>query len=128
MNILFLIIQFTWGSIQTFIGAIGWLLCIPFRKKTFIFENAIVTIIGKRWGGISFGAFIFLCEELDSEYYHKHEYGHCLQSLMLGPLYIIIIGIPSICWAGFGKKYREENGLTYYDFFTEKWANYLGKN
>ena len=58
-----------------------------------------------------------------------HEYGHTIQSLLLGPLYFIIIGIPSTLW-GFlpllAKK-RKEEGLSYFSFFTEKWANGLGE-
>jgi len=52
-------------------------------------------------GGISIGAFIFLSDEIEIKEAGKyqilrHEYGHFLQSLLLGPLYISVIGIPSI--------------------------------
>lgn len=38
-----------------------------------------------------------------------HEYGHTIQSMILGPLYLIVIGIPSTLW-GFlmGKKRKEK--------------------
>lgn len=58
----------------------------------------------------------------------KHEHGHQKQSLYLGPLYLFVIGIPSICWAGlYGTKLfpYKENG--YYEFYTERWAEQLGK-
>ena len=47
--------------------------------------------------GISLGNYIFL----DSDGYYdyktiKHEHGHQIQSLILGPLYLIVIGLPSI--------------------------------
>ncbi|MES2703894.1 MAG: hypothetical protein V4649_14740 [Bacteroidota bacterium] len=29
----------------------------------------------------------------------RHEYGHCLQSMVFGPLYLLIIGIPSLASA-----------------------------
>ncbi len=58
-----------------------------------------------------------------------HEYGHTVQSLILGPLYLIIMGIPSTLWGflpNLARK-RREQGISYFSFFTEKWANYLGE-
>jgi len=59
----------------------------------------------------------------------SHEYGHTIQSLILGPLYLLIIGIPSMIWCNNPKyiKLREEKGISYYDFYPEKWANLFGK-
>lgn len=51
----------------------------------------------------------------------KHEFGHVLQSRMLGPLYLIVIGLFSFVHACFFKG----NGEDYYKFFTESWANKL---
>ena len=45
---------------------------------------------------------------------------------MLGPIYLIVIVIPSCLWAWLGEKYREKNDVSYYAFYTEKWANKLG--
>ena len=56
-----------------------------------------------------------------------HEYGHTIQSLILGPLYLIVMGIPSALWAAFGSKKRREKQIPYGAFFTEKWANQLGE-
>lgn len=58
--------------------------------------------------------------------YLAHEYGHTMQSHMLGIFYLIVIGAPSIIWAGCFDKYREKTGKSYYSFFTEKWADKLG--
>ena len=58
--------------------------------------------------------------------YIKHEYGHTLQSKILGPLYLFVIGLPSLIWAGCFEDYRKENKISYYDFYTEKWADKLG--
>lgn len=58
--------------------------------------------------------------------YVKHEYGHTRQSKMLGPLYLLVIGLPSIIWAGCFDKYREKNNVSYYSFYTESWADKLG--
>lgn len=80
-------------------------------------------------GGISLGKYIFINQDyIDKEIIIKHECGHVKQSKILGPLYLLVIGIPSIlhawlnnyigcCW---------KNGeYNYFHFYTEKWANKL---
>lgn len=74
-------------------------------------------------GGVSFGTYIFISSEsamMESVY--DHEFGHCIQSRILGPLYLPIVGLASgiHCLVHDGKS-------NYYDFWTEKWANKLGK-
>ena len=51
-----------------------------------------------------------------------HEYGHTYQSLILGPLFIPVVGIPSVIW-GMVKK----PGQSYFSFYAENWANHLGE-
>ena len=57
----------------------------------------------------------------------KHECGHVKQSKILGPLYLLVIGIPSILHAWLNKYIRmlleEWRAYNYYHFYTEKWAN-----
>ena len=80
-------------------------------------------------GGVTLGKYIFINQDyIDEEIVIKHECGHVKQSKILGPLYLLVIGIPSIlhawlnnyigcCW---------KNGeYNYYHFYTEKWANKL---
>jgi hypothetical protein len=81
--------------------------------------------VPNKHGSISLGNFIFVSNIKDLETI-KHEYGHTLQSYQLGWLYLIVIGIPSLFWAAFGKKYRKKRNKSYYDFYTERWANKLG--
>lgn len=58
-----------------------------------------------------------------------HEYGHTIQSLILGPLYLIVIGIPSTLWGFLPNlhKKRKDEQISYFSFFTEGWANRLGE-
>ena len=82
--------------------------------------------------GISLGNYIFL----DSNGYYdyktiKHEHGHQIQSLMLGPLYLIVIGLPSITGniinritRMYFRKYYDPN--FYYKQPWEAWADRLG--
>ena len=60
----------------------------------------------------------------------RHEYGHSIQSLILGPLYLFVVGLPSILWCrvpALGKSWRSGR-RSYYSFFTERSADRLGGN
>lgn len=87
------------------------------------YNGAVVWIKRKSCGSVTLGCHIFLSPR-HTDKTVKHEWGHTRQSLMLGPLYLIIIGIPSILWAA-THKFIAPN--TPYDSFpTESWANKLG--
>lgn len=83
-------------------------------------------------GGLSLGKYIFIPFEVDTpmlygvQQYIKHEYGHSVQSKILGWLYLLVIGLPSIIWAGCFDWYRVKYKVSYYKFYTEKWADHLG--
>ena len=93
---------------------IGKLKLIKQSKFTFCFEAS------KMCGGISLGSFAYLDPKLAAfPQIVSHEAdGHVIDSYILGPLYLIIIGIPSFLHATFGFT------KNYYDFYTEKLANY----
>lgn len=75
-------------------------------------------------GGISLGNIIILNKKYKKNSNdHYHEYGHSKQSLFLGPLYLLVIGIPSILWAWYHQSHRKRS---YYWFYTERWADKLG--
>jgi len=77
----------------------------------------------KMSGGISLGPFAFVSPNSgDATIAHETD-GHTVQSKILGPLYLFVIGIESIFWAWLydSKKY------CYYDFYTEKNANFFAK-
>ena len=75
-------------------------------------------------GAVTLGNYVFV--GLNSEYRKtvKHELGHTIQSKILGPLYLIIIGIPSIIWAAVHKKIASNQPYDW--FYTESTANKLG--
>ena len=89
-------------------------------------------------GGMSLSNHIFLparhfdkpLNEIMASKWHSeylaHEYGHTIQSHKLGPLYLFVIGAPSLIWAGCFEKYRIKHNKSYYSFFTERWADKLG--
>lgn len=136
---LYILIQCTWGIIQTTLGFILFLLNI--KNKHYFYHGAIVTEVPAP-SSISLGMFVFVTttpmkdkreenripdEEL-SRRLLVHEYGHTIQSLIFGPLYLIIIGIPSTLWGFFPScQKKRDNGVSYFSFFTERNANYFGE-
>ena len=75
--------------------------------------------------GLSLDSFIFV-SKYASENTIKHEQGHTKQSRMLGPLYLLVIGLPSMIWCHCFEGYRIKHNISYYDFYCEKWADQLG--
>ena len=115
---------------------VGLIMClISYGEKHMFYKGSIATF-WKRPYGISFGLFIFIPPQArfyNADKYHfsddeirerlvVHEYGHTIQSLILGPLYFLIVGLPSVIW-GMVKKPEQ----SYFSFYTEKWANHLGE-
>ena len=86
-------------------------------------EGAKVRRSMKMQGGISLGQYIIV-NRYASRKTVMHEYGHCKQSRKLGWLYLLVIGLPSILHAWLCD--CEKRGHSYYDFYTEKWADKLG--
>ena len=64
----------------------------------------------------------------DSQKIRVHEYGHCIQSIVLGPLYMLL-GIISIVWARhpYFERIRREKNLPYTACFVEAWASRWGE-
>lgn len=71
-------------------------------------------------GGISLGRHIIMNDRYCNDENEKlHEWGHTRQSLMLGWLYLPVVGLPSILWASRPRR-------NYFSFWTERWADNLG--
>lgn len=134
---LYRLVQCTWGILQTLLGLVVFL--INRKEKHFSYHGAIITEWNSR-SSVSLGLFVFVRKEpyeCDSkekqlemaERLLVHEYGHTIQSLLLGPLYLIVIGIPSSTWAGtpYFVKMRKEKRISYFSFYTESWADSWGE-
>lgn len=119
------ILKFFWQLPQVIVAFIYyWYL----RYKdeildTCTFQGAIVFIKRKSCGSVTLGNHIFL-SPMATDTTIRHEWGHTRQSLILGPLYLVVIGIPSIIWAATHRTIAPNT--FYFNFFTEKWANKLG--
>ena len=118
------LLRLIWCLPQNLLGLLVYLITKIQGCPTERYNEVFVT----RWkisGGISLGQFVFVSPNA-GETTIKHEHGHYIQGLYLGWLYLIIIGLPSICWAAFGDNYRKKHNMSYYDFFTERSADKLG--
>jgi hypothetical protein len=76
-------------------------------------------------GGLSLGPFLFY-ETRRYRSLFGHELGHVVQSLVLGPLYLPLIGLPSLFWAvliksGIVPRKRKDW------FYTEAWAEHIAQ-
>ena len=114
------VLLFIWQLPQNMVGFIMWLYFKIAGDLETIVNNKYSKVYRSKYmsGGISLGCFAFV-----SNYSSKkqevvmHEQGHMWDSKVMGPLYLLIVGLPSLLNAGFGFT------KCYYDFFCEAWAN-----
>jgi hypothetical protein len=85
-------------------------------------------------GGISLGNYCIINtghyrkdinESLKRDTVRHEAIGHTKQSRILGPLYLFLIGIPSLIWAGLYGSVIKSTKNGYYKFYTEKWADII---
>ena len=119
--------QWTWGLPQTLLGAA--LYAAHKNDDHFDYKGAKATA-WDRDAGISLGKFIFVPRRAKGnadKFLLEHEYGHTLQSLILGPFYLLVVGAPSILWnrLPYFKSKRKRSGKSYYSAPFEKTANIL---
>ncbi|MFA6866380.1 MAG: hypothetical protein WCR54_02565 [Clostridia bacterium] len=124
------LIQFTWALPQNLLGAILTFTKYKnsHREKFF---NSLISYHQEDWGGVSLGMFIITNSTRGEAWTNDtkvHEFGHSIQSLILGPFYLLVIGLPSTIWCNTKKwqDYRKNKEVSYFEFYPEKWANYLG--
>ena len=122
-----------WELPQNIAGAFYFIIHGVFAK-TFIIddEDSFEMYSDKQKGAVSLGVF----RVYKAEYYgnaaqfvkltRMHEKGHRIQSKILGPLYLIVIGLPSIIWATLHSFCKPISKIDYYWFYTEKWADKIG--
>jgi len=87
-----------WQLPQYVLGLVLLLFVRPFKDS----KEGISYWYHPRFpGGISLGSIIIVRCSPDVRLV-KHEHGHSRQSLMFGPLYLLVVGLPSILTAGLG--------------------------
>lgn len=110
-------------------------LCISkFSKNILICEvnhEPITIYFLKKFFGsaVSLGNYIIMQSTIRNSNFWvaaKHEHGHQKQSLYLGPLYLLIIGLPSFIGNIYSRIIHKSNEW-YYSQPWEAWADKLGK-
>lgn len=122
----FTFLLFIWQLPQALIGLFIYLVTrIEPVEYTNPYTNMNVLWIPTKWSACwSLGPFIFAHFDSDQEILN-HETGHSVQSLFLGPLYLLVVALPSVFlfwWRRLGNKSHE----WYYSHYPENWANKLG--
>ena len=118
------ILLFVWQFPQILIG---WIVSLFYKvKTTILYKDKTVRICPTFPGGISLGNTVIVNKypfNTDTWNTVKHEWGHTVQSKILGPFYLFVIGIPSLLWAAIQGNVIKKD---YYWFYTEKWADKIG--
>ena len=127
---------YIWQLPQNLLGLCFVLFCKD--REPVRVENGNLVYVSKRMnGGISLGKYsiissLFFNSRTTKEQFHssevvRHEaFGHGTQSRILGPLYLIVIGLPSIIWAWLYGTVIPCTKNGYYRFYTESTADKLG--
>ncbi len=120
------VLQILWGFPQTLLG-FAVFLCNT-KASHYRYHGSIVTEWKKKTG-LSLGLFLFVPAGNTGKDFLVHEYGHTIQSLLLGPFYLLVIGIPSVLWCNLRcfAKLRRKRRISYQHLYTERWANRLGE-
>ena len=130
MNIKNILSNWVWQLPQNLLGII-WKRIKKESVITSISNDDIRSIGAKAYlikarGAVTLGKYVFISQTYrDQGMTIKHECGHVKQSKMLGPLYLIVIGVPSIlhAWLNDYIGCDEESGYSH--FYTEKCADKL---
>jgi hypothetical protein len=145
-NILRNISMFTWELPQTIVALGIFVFHFLVGHKVSLYKN--VQKLGQvsvyefgdfeQFGGVSLGKIVFVNSKIIANRKDRivaHEVGHTVQSLILGPLYLLVIGLPSLIHAELttvdSRRHaagKSEGNMVknYYKFFTEAWADKLG--
>ena len=125
-HIFFYLLQFTWGLSVNLVGLVVFLCCKRFPRERFC--GSIVTCLPGNSGGVSLGCFIFACTRnvRENRGLCAHEYGHTIQCLVLGPLYWVVIAVPSVIWRHCFAGYRKKHAVPYDALYCEHWATAWG--
>lgn len=125
------LILYIWQLPQNLLGYILILWYKP--ERMYEMENGIqIHYSMKMHGGISLGKYCIvntghyrktLEESLRRNTVRHESVGHTTQSRMLGWLYLVVIGLPSILWVLARRIEYIHDKYDYSWFYTEKWAD-----
>ncbi len=128
------VLLFAWEFPQIVVGLVVLVCMKSLRKVVHVENGGYRFFIQTKNTGVSLGWFIFWTPagnrfpQLKNDC-QMHEYGHARQSMMLGPLYLLVIGIPSVMRVLYSKWYYRKRHVQwqgYFSGFPENWADRLG--
>lgn len=131
---LYYLLACTWGLLWTLVGLVisGILAIVKFcsggkAKITFKPYHWIYNIsVGPNfWGGLEFGL-CFLRDQKSRGNLNAHEFGHSFQNCLFGPLFPLIVVIPSATWYHSRKKNKEKAKKPYDSMWFEDAATQCG--
>lgn len=124
-----------WEGPQNALGAVNFAVQLLRRNVDRVDrERGRLFVELRGTGGVSLGYFVFWTR-VDSAFVRvnprnkDHEYGHALQSQLLGPFYLLVVGVPStlrVMYAMGQWAFTRKPWDGYYDGFPERWADRLG--
>ncbi|MBP7460321.1 MAG: hypothetical protein KBA26_03455 [Candidatus Delongbacteria bacterium] len=125
-------IQGIWELPQNLVGILVMMILIPKIRQIHRWRQRILIRISGF--GVSLGSFIFWYDPGPATCRNRtdilrHELGHSVQSKILGPLYLLIVGIPSACRYLYALRYfqaKKQVWTGYYHGYPEAWADRLG--
>ena len=132
--VIYYLLQWTWGLPQNLLGLLITGI-IRLKNPDGIRERyhyAVLTDWPFRFSSMGLGMFIFYGHRgsgtKTERMIRTHEYGHTIQSVILGPLFLPVVGIPSFVWANlpYFRRFREGKQYDYFRFYPEAWANHAG--
>jgi len=114
-----------WQAPQHLLALAIWKVLKLTGKAVYAAEGQDYVLIGVDVRiGLSLGRCIFVWQ-FCGENTLKHEQGHSLQSRLLGPLYLLLIGLPSIIGNIYDRIFHK-GPAWYYRQPWEAWADKLG--
>ncbi len=122
MQRLIKVLLYIWQLPQNILGLI---ISLGYTKLTPV--NTDIHVYHKKYlfnSGVSLGNYIIVQGDINATTL-LHEYGHSLQSRRLGPLYLLLIGVPSLL-GNIYSRIANKNTEWYYNQPWEHWADKLG--
>lgn len=115
--------MWAWQGLQ---HSLALLLIAVVRPQKWIvtFRESVVYLWPFR-AGLSLGKYIFVGAHAGMDTL-LHEWGHSRQSMMLGPLYLPVVGLPSLVMNVLTRMGLLRGGAAYYKRWPESWADRLG--
>ncbi len=121
-GILLFLLAVTWCVLQTVIGAVVALVVFP--KARFQKYRGMVVVYHPYAFTFSLGTFAFVSEGAEHPRTARGRlYGHYVQSLIYGPLFLLVVCLPQlIVRTPLVKRYRAERDIRPEDLFADRQA------